>query len=128
MRRKDEARGRESRRVAAELRVRMADGGCPPDTLLPSQHKLATEFGVSRDTVQRVLRELRGEGWIETRQGHGSSCSRRPSTRCRTRRRQTRGTPTRTSRPGCGRGCGASPSITARRPLCGQVKPTPGPR
>ncbi|MFF5027941.1 GntR family transcriptional regulator [Streptomyces collinus] len=60
MRRKDEARGRESRRVAAELRVRMADGGYPPDTLLPSQHELATEFGVSRDTVQRVLR--RGAG------------------------------------------------------------------
>ncbi|MGW0411102.1 winged helix-turn-helix domain-containing protein [Streptomyces collinus] len=72
VRRKDEARGRESHRVAAELRVRMADGGYPPDTLLPSQHELATEFGVSRDTVQRVLRELRGEGWIETRQGQGS--------------------------------------------------------
>ncbi|MEV5800719.1 winged helix-turn-helix domain-containing protein [Streptomyces collinus] len=70
--RKDEARGPESRRVAAELRVRIADGGYPPDTLLPSQHELATEFGVSRDTIQRVLRELRGEGWIETRQGQGS--------------------------------------------------------
>ncbi|MEU4033544.1 winged helix-turn-helix domain-containing protein [Streptomyces collinus] len=70
--RKDETRGRESRRVAAELRVRIADGGYPPDTLLPSQHELATEFGVSRDTIQRVLRELRGEGWIETRQGQGS--------------------------------------------------------
>ncbi|WP_374208463.1 GntR family transcriptional regulator [Streptomyces lincolnensis] len=30
------------------------------------------EFGVSRDTVQRVIRELRDEGWIETRQGSGS--------------------------------------------------------
>ncbi|MFG2886599.1 winged helix-turn-helix domain-containing protein [Streptomyces sp. NPDC048297] len=70
--RKDESGGVEFRRIAEELRVRIADGGYPLGTFLPSQNELATEFGVSRDTVQRVLRELRGEGWIESRQGQGS--------------------------------------------------------
>lgn len=52
--------------------MRIADGGYPLDTFLPSQNALAKQFGVSRDTVQRVLRELRSEGWIESRQGQGS--------------------------------------------------------
>jgi len=58
--------------VAEELRVRMADGTYPLSSALPSQRGLAEEFRVSRDTVQRVLRELRNEGWIESRQGSGS--------------------------------------------------------
>ncbi|MCF3130562.1 winged helix-turn-helix domain-containing protein [Streptomyces olivochromogenes] len=69
---KDEGGGSEFRRVSEELRVRMADGGYPLRSFLPSQNALAEEFGVSRDTVQRVLRELRSEGWIESRQGQGS--------------------------------------------------------
>ncbi|WP_329252702.1 winged helix-turn-helix domain-containing protein [Streptomyces sp. NBC_01478] len=64
--------GRQFQRVAGELRARMNDGGCPEGSFLPSQRELASEFMVSRDTVQRVLRELRSEGWIETRQGGGS--------------------------------------------------------
>ncbi|WP_225833923.1 winged helix-turn-helix domain-containing protein [Streptomyces sp. NK08204] len=70
--RTDEAGGTEFRRVAEELRARITDGGYPLGTFLPSQTTLAGEFGVSRDTVQRVLRELRGEGWIESRQGRAS--------------------------------------------------------
>ncbi|MBK3580618.1 winged helix-turn-helix transcriptional regulator [Streptomyces sp. MBT65] len=69
---KDEAGGQEFRRVAEELRVRMADGVYPLGSYLPAQLALATEFGVSRNTVQRVLEELRNEGWIESRQGKGS--------------------------------------------------------
>ncbi len=70
--RKDEAGGKEFRRVAEELRVRMADGVYPLDSYLPVQSALAAEFEVSRNTVQRVLEELRNEGWIESRQGKGS--------------------------------------------------------
>ena len=33
---------------------------------------LAKEFAVSRDTVQRAIRELADEGWIESRRGSGS--------------------------------------------------------
>jgi DNA-binding transcriptional regulator YhcF (GntR family) len=59
-------------RVADELRGRMTDGRYPLRSFLPSQRDLAEEFGVSRDTVQRALRELADEGWIESRQGSGS--------------------------------------------------------
>ena len=69
---KDEGGGKEFRRVAEELRVRMADGVYPLGSYLPAQSALATEFGVSRNTVQRVIEELRNEGWIESRQGKGS--------------------------------------------------------
>ncbi|MCD9880313.1 winged helix-turn-helix domain-containing protein [Streptomyces guryensis] len=65
--------GREFHRVAQELRARIADGRTYPlRSFLPSQRDLANEFGVSRDTVQRVLRELVDEGLIESRQGSGS--------------------------------------------------------
>ncbi|MER5574167.1 winged helix-turn-helix domain-containing protein [Streptomyces massasporeus] len=61
--------GKEFRRVAEELRTRMADGTYGLGVTLPSQRVLAAEFGVSRDTVQRVIQELGNEGWIENRQG-----------------------------------------------------------
>ncbi|MFE5919848.1 GntR family transcriptional regulator [Streptomyces sp. Marseille-Q5077] len=64
--------GREFQRVADELRARMTDGPYAPGSYLPSQRDLADEFGVSRDTVQRALRDLVDEGWIESRQGSGS--------------------------------------------------------
>ncbi|MEV5009333.1 winged helix-turn-helix domain-containing protein [Streptomyces sp. NPDC093064] len=64
--------GREFHRVSDELRARMADGTYPVRSFLPSQRDLAEEFGVSRDTVQRVLRELSNEGWTESRQGSGT--------------------------------------------------------
>ncbi|WP_225809014.1 winged helix-turn-helix domain-containing protein [Streptomyces spinosus] len=68
----DEAGGKAFRRVSDELRVRIADGGYPLGTELPSQNALAREFGVSRFTVQRVLTELGNEGWIESQQGKRS--------------------------------------------------------
>ncbi|MBL3668811.1 GntR family transcriptional regulator [Streptomyces sp. M2CJ-2] len=64
--------GREFQRVADKLRGRMAGGTYPLRSFLPSQRDLAEELGVSRDTVQRALRELANEGWIEPRQGSGS--------------------------------------------------------
>ncbi|MCX4763125.1 winged helix-turn-helix domain-containing protein [Streptomyces sp. NBC_01275] len=70
--------GREFQRVADELRARMAEGDYPLRSFLPSQRDLAEELGVSRDTVQRVLRELANEGWIESRQGSGSRVVRTP--------------------------------------------------
>ncbi|MFD8809984.1 winged helix-turn-helix domain-containing protein [Streptomyces sp. NPDC059627] len=60
------------RRVSDELRVRLVDGTYPLNFFLPSQGEIAKEFQVSRDTVQRALRVLRTEGWIESRQGQGS--------------------------------------------------------
>lgn len=71
--------GREFKRVAGELRMRMANGEYPMNAFLPAQRDLAKEFGVSRDTVQRVLKELQSEGWIDTRQGSGSRVIRSPT-------------------------------------------------
>ena len=64
--------GREYDRVAAELRARIADGTYPLNGRLPTQRELAKELKVSRDTVQRALRDLKNERWIESRQGSGS--------------------------------------------------------
>ncbi|MET7478593.1 GntR family transcriptional regulator [Streptomyces sp. NPDC005648] len=64
--------GKEFERVAAELRARIAGGTYAEGSSLPSQRELAEQFGVSRDTVQRALRELKSEHWIESRQGSGS--------------------------------------------------------
>ncbi|MEU2425207.1 winged helix-turn-helix domain-containing protein [Streptomyces sp. NPDC007851] len=66
-----------NQRVSDELRLRISDGVYPLDSYLPSQESLAREFEVSRDTVQRALRVLRTEGWIESRQGKGSRVVRR---------------------------------------------------
>ncbi|MHC5905647.1 winged helix-turn-helix domain-containing protein [Streptomyces sp. S6] len=67
-----EGGGREFQRVADELRARISGGAYPVGAFLPSQRELAEEFEVSRDTVQRVLRDLAGEGWVQTRQGSGT--------------------------------------------------------
>lgn len=61
-----------ARELVSELRARITDGVYPLGSLLPTQRKLAEDFGISRDTVQRALRELKNEGWIETKQGSGS--------------------------------------------------------
>ncbi|WP_020122972.1 winged helix-turn-helix domain-containing protein [Streptomyces canus] len=64
--------------VLEALRARIAEGAYPLDSMLPTQRALAEEFDVSRDTVQRALRELKSEGWIESRQGSGSRVVRQP--------------------------------------------------
>ncbi|WP_084718783.1 GntR family transcriptional regulator [Streptacidiphilus carbonis] len=57
-------------RVVAELRLLVAD--LSPGAQLPPQERLAKDYDVSRDTVQRALRELRQEGLIRSKQGSGS--------------------------------------------------------
>ncbi|MFK4099927.1 GntR family transcriptional regulator [Streptomyces sp. NPDC019531] len=54
------------------MRARIADGEYREGAHLPPQRALAEEFDVSRDTIQRVLDELKSEGWIASRQGSGS--------------------------------------------------------
>ncbi|WP_328495007.1 winged helix-turn-helix domain-containing protein [Streptomyces sp. NBC_00414] len=64
--------GKEFARVLEELRNRIITEIYPLDSALPPQRALAEEFGVSRDTVQRVVKALVAEGRIESRQGSGS--------------------------------------------------------
>ena len=66
--------------VVAEIQRRISEGEYPPGTLLPSEHQLMAEFGVSRPTIVRALMWLRQDGaWIETQQGRGSFVRGRPA-------------------------------------------------
>ncbi|NGO43334.1 GntR family transcriptional regulator [Streptomyces ureilyticus] len=74
----DENKGRQFRRVANALRDMLTGGALREGDPLPRQRDLAAEYGVSRDTVQRVLKELAEEGWIIARQGSGTFVRERP--------------------------------------------------
>jgi GntR family histidine utilization transcriptional repressor len=59
-------------RVKQHLRDALATGCWPPGTLMPSEAELVAQFGVSRMTVNRALRELQTEGLVERTQGVGT--------------------------------------------------------
>ncbi len=65
--------------VVSEIKRRIERGSYPPGTLLPSEHQLVAEFGVSRPTIVKALSALRQEGWIDTQQGRGSFVRGRPA-------------------------------------------------
>jgi DNA-binding GntR family transcriptional regulator len=58
--------------IADLLKARIEDGTYPPDTALPSQHAIVTEFDVAPGTAQKVLRRLREQGWAYSVQGVGT--------------------------------------------------------
>src|SRR5512139_561999 len=59
-------------RVKQHLKSRLARGHWAPGTLMPSEAELVAQFGVSRMTVHRALRELQAEGLVERVQGVGT--------------------------------------------------------
>lgn len=59
-------------RVKAHLKQGLAAGRWPPGALMPSEAELVAEFGVSRMTVNRALRELQAGGLVERTQGVGT--------------------------------------------------------
>ncbi|MBS0305120.1 MAG: histidine utilization repressor [Proteobacteria bacterium] len=59
-------------RVKQHLKDGLADGRWPPGALMPSEAELVAEFGVSRMTVNRALRELQAEGLVARTQGVGT--------------------------------------------------------
>lgn len=65
--------------VVTEIKKRIERGIYPPGTLLPSEHQLVAEFGISRPTVVKSLSVLRQDGWIDTQQGKGSFVRGRPA-------------------------------------------------
>jgi GntR family transcriptional regulator len=65
--------------VVAEIKQRIERGVYPPGSLLPSEHQLVAEFGVSRPTIVRSLAALRQDRWIDTQQGKGSFVRGRPA-------------------------------------------------
>jgi GntR family transcriptional regulator, histidine utilization repressor len=59
-------------RVKQHLKEGLAAGRWPPGALMPSEAELTAEFGVSRMTVNRALRELQAEGLVQRSQGLGT--------------------------------------------------------
>ena len=59
-------------RVKQFLKSELAAGRWRPGALMPSEAELVGQFGVSRMTVNRALRELQTEGLVERVQGVGT--------------------------------------------------------
>ncbi|CAD5372008.1 Histidine utilization repressor [Rubrivivax sp. A210] len=59
-------------RVKQHLKAGLAAGRWPAGALMPSEAELVAEFGVSRMTVNRALRELQTEGLVQRTQGVGT--------------------------------------------------------
>lgn len=67
--------------ILATLRQRITDGVYPPGSALPSEHRLAELFEVSRPTVLKALGFLKQEGWIDSQQGRANFVRGRPVVR-----------------------------------------------
>jgi GntR family transcriptional repressor for pyruvate dehydrogenase complex len=59
-------------RIAAKIGREITEGRIAPGEKLPTEHLLATTFGVSRSVVREAIAQLRNEGLVETRQGVGA--------------------------------------------------------
>jgi GntR family transcriptional regulator len=55
--------------IAEALRARIADGTYRPGSELPSEQRLADEFGVSRVTINKAITLLRASGDVKVRRG-----------------------------------------------------------
>ena len=62
---------------------RIRSGAWPPDSLLPSERELAVEFSCTRTTVNRAMRELADEGYLERRRKAGTRVLRAPQRQAR---------------------------------------------
>jgi GntR family histidine utilization transcriptional repressor len=63
-------------RVKQALKDGLAGGQWPAGALMPSEAELVAQFGVSRMTINRALRELQAEGLVERSQGVGTFAAR----------------------------------------------------
>ena len=66
-----------SRQLAALLRAKIQSGELAPGDALPSIVALATEHGVTTNTVQKALRILKDEDLVESVPGYGTFVSER---------------------------------------------------
>lgn len=54
------------------LQNRILRGEWAPGTAIATEHELAAEYGVSRQTVREAIRALRYEGYVQARRGSGT--------------------------------------------------------
>lgn len=64
--------GAKHRKISSRLEIEIAAGKYAAGARLPSELQLVKQFGVSRPTVARALRDLEGKGLIERRAGSGT--------------------------------------------------------
>ena len=58
--------------VANRIRQQILSGAWANGHLLPSERDMAARFGVARNTLRGIIRQLEGEGLIESHPGRGS--------------------------------------------------------
>lgn len=59
-------------RIAAELTAAISNGTYQPGQRLPTEHSLASQFGVNRHTIRRSLSNLCSQGLLRVIQGSGT--------------------------------------------------------
>jgi GntR family transcriptional regulator len=59
--------------IAEAIRARIEDGTYPPASVLPSEDRLAEEFGVSRVTINKAVGQLRSAGDVKVQRGRGTT-------------------------------------------------------
>ena len=62
-------------RISTQLEMEISGGKYPRGGRLPSEIQLVKQFGVSRPTVARALRDLEDKGLVERRAGSGTYVS-----------------------------------------------------
>jgi GntR family transcriptional repressor for pyruvate dehydrogenase complex len=67
-----------SEQVVTDLERRIRTGKIAPGAKLPSERELCEEFGVSRLVIREAIARLKGDGYIETRQGAGAQVPAKP--------------------------------------------------
>ena len=60
-----------SKRIAEQIRESIVEGALKVDDRLPTEEKLARQFGVSRPTVREALKRLAAQHLIRSRRGPG---------------------------------------------------------
>ncbi len=69
----DEIRGqRVSNRLFGDILSAIATGEFPPDSTLPTENRLARDYGVSRSVVRSALERLKQDGIVRSLQGSGT--------------------------------------------------------
>ena len=61
------------RQLTDALRLLILDGRLPLGTRLPGEREFGNALGVSRTTIASALAQLRDEGYVQSKQGSGST-------------------------------------------------------
>ena len=59
-------------KLVAEVRSEITSGRLQVGQRLPTEAKMAAQFGVSRPLLREALAELRAEGFVQTESGRGT--------------------------------------------------------